>query len=1040
MANKLFCPICNKKGDNVSSWKCASCSTFSKIVILEGVESVPKYNNDIKYAEEVIIPKTVKKIESFTFSGCTSLKKISIPDGIEEIGDYAFSQCYNLVQVVLPSSLKKIGKCAFNTSHIWYETTATGRWKTKNGHYLSHTFDSKLKRVMLPSSVEEIGEGAFGYSSKDICYFVPNGSVAAKYAKASGATVVYAYVIQGVLLGVPAIDNTLYYVEKYNKKHIISKGIETIAEYAFYGCDEIEELVIPASVKKICTHACSGAEKVSVITFETNSNLQCIESKAFDSFCGTMVDLPSTIVELAPNAFPKNCIVSVGGEMPGYAQSLAELEKDKSELDDFRLHAGSFVSRIDVAQKRLDDHVRSYSCKFNDIPSLKSQIKEIEDERNDEMVIIDDECTYLNQQIKGIDSEIKSIVKAKEECFFFAFARKKELDEDLARKQAERRTFLGKLHNMNAKASDVERSHSQRIGVLTARLNSLCNEQKKWNATKDELTRELRNLQKSSKDVADNILEMETKLRNSTKKLEDTHRKWLSAKTKEEEKKEKLRREAEELERTNKLKSEKAEILAKLNVPQYDKIPTYWFTSRDNVIEEGLLNDSFIRMIVALNENNEANSRNAYIEKNKTKIERIKAINGLLGCPENEGLLNLMPVKAPEVAKRYIPERFERLTVRFSELEAWGDLKKSAGELFGGVYDSKSNLKRFFGKNDPLKLDAEKQQLLIFPHCMVAYPNGGPLFVLTYDKTVLDIECVEEEMVTDIIPEYGELIGERHKHLNQDGSVSRRYKDNPVIKTIRYTTITVKSASNSYAFPMKTYQDAVQIKQVYDDYRSFITTDLVGQIYDLFLQSKGIEIIENALDNLELEIQTRIEQEKKKAEEEMRRREEERAAAHAAAEEKRRAIIQRQRELNEERKREAERQAEMRKKVVQMFDDDFEPTYEEIESGTSKNISLPVEIAGNRTITNNVFKVSVKALKDFDGDLVTYFVTSSGEIISNKKKVPALHDAEQAQIGFILNSGIDYTTMHKCCMRLESDGVHMGDIEFDMNISFYSDF
>ena len=127
--------------------------------------------------------------------------------------------------------------------------------------------------------------------------------------------------------------------------------------------------------------------------------------------------------------------------MPGYAQSLAELEKDKSELDDFRLHAGSFVSRIDVAQKRLDDHVSSYSCKFNDIPSLKSQIKEIEYERNDEMVIIDDECTYLNQQIKGIDSEIKSIVKAKEECFFFAFARKKELDEDLARKQAERRTF-----------------------------------------------------------------------------------------------------------------------------------------------------------------------------------------------------------------------------------------------------------------------------------------------------------------------------------------------------------------------------------------------------------------------------------------------------------------------------------------------------------------------------------------------------------------------------------------------------------------------
>jgi hypothetical protein len=65
-------------------------------------------------------------------------------------------------------------------------------------------------------------------------------------------------------------------------------------------------------------------------------------------------------------------------------------------------------------------------------------------------------------------------------------------------------------------------------------------------------------------------------------------------------------------------------------------------------------------------------------------------------------------------------------------------------------------------------------------------------------------------------------------------------------------------------------------------------------------------------------------------------------------------------------------------------------------------------------------------------------VTNTGEIISNKKKIAVSSD--EIVVGFILNSGIDYTAMQECLMRFETSGDILGDIDFKMNISFYSDF
>lgn len=61
----------------------------------------------------VIIPGSIREIETHAFSGCDKLEQLTIGDGVETIEDYAFSDCPKLTLVSLPDSLKEIGIDSF---------------------------------------------------------------------------------------------------------------------------------------------------------------------------------------------------------------------------------------------------------------------------------------------------------------------------------------------------------------------------------------------------------------------------------------------------------------------------------------------------------------------------------------------------------------------------------------------------------------------------------------------------------------------------------------------------------------------------------------------------------------------------------------------------------------------------------------------------------------------------------------------------------------------------------------------------------------
>lgn len=94
------------------------CDFSGDLIIPEGTIEIPEYfmSEDINKSggrlNSIVLPKTLKSIGPWTFSGQSKLQKLSMSDGLVSIGEYAFYKC-GLTSLELPSSLQTIQKNAF---------------------------------------------------------------------------------------------------------------------------------------------------------------------------------------------------------------------------------------------------------------------------------------------------------------------------------------------------------------------------------------------------------------------------------------------------------------------------------------------------------------------------------------------------------------------------------------------------------------------------------------------------------------------------------------------------------------------------------------------------------------------------------------------------------------------------------------------------------------------------------------------------------------------------------------------------------------
>ena len=171
----------------------------------------------------VTTPEGVTRIGEHAFENCTGITEVTIRDGVTVIDDYAFFGCGNLAAVIVPASVALIGDCAFFGCAI--ETVryggTVGQWCAVDG-------------VGSLARAEHVSVGGI----EDL-----NGTAALE----------------------------------------IPDGTKTIAAGAFYYCESLTDVTVPASVTRIGGDAFRGYTALKALRFTgTTEQWRAIEG------CGTV--------------------------------------------------------------------------------------------------------------------------------------------------------------------------------------------------------------------------------------------------------------------------------------------------------------------------------------------------------------------------------------------------------------------------------------------------------------------------------------------------------------------------------------------------------------------------------------------------------------------------------------------------------------------------------------------------------------------------------------------------------------------------------
>lgn len=178
------------------------------------------------------IPASVKSIESAAFEGTSSMKEVTFatPAQIAKITEGAFQSASALEKIELPVSVKEIEKDAFN--------------KCKS-----------LKEIVIPKDVNKIDPTGFQQCESLEKFTVDKANT--KYSSVDGFLLSKD---KKTLVSFPPAKVGTYYT-------MLPPTIEEIGQQAFYDIQKLENITLPANVKKIDKWAFDLVKNLNTIAF-----------------------------------------------------------------------------------------------------------------------------------------------------------------------------------------------------------------------------------------------------------------------------------------------------------------------------------------------------------------------------------------------------------------------------------------------------------------------------------------------------------------------------------------------------------------------------------------------------------------------------------------------------------------------------------------------------------------------------------------------------------------------------------------------------
>lgn len=189
----------------------------------------------------VSIPNSIEKIGQNAFENNKVVERIVIPDSVEEIESGAFAGCLNLSQINLPASVTEIGSSAF-------------------------------------ANCQKLGEIAVDFRNEQFqCR-------------------------DGVLYNKKGTEILQVLAGKKQTTYKIPDSIENIEKYAFWGCENISQIIVGKGMTQIPEYAFSNCKGLQTITIP--ASVTEIDLKAFED-CVSLeeVYIPPSVVSIHDTAF-----------------------------------------------------------------------------------------------------------------------------------------------------------------------------------------------------------------------------------------------------------------------------------------------------------------------------------------------------------------------------------------------------------------------------------------------------------------------------------------------------------------------------------------------------------------------------------------------------------------------------------------------------------------------------------------------------------------------------------------------------------------
>jgi hypothetical protein len=329
------------------------CKALRQLVIPNHVTHIGKQAfENCSQLSSVNIPDSLTQILEKTFNGCASLANITIPVGVGEIGQDAFAGCSALAQTQYKGQLSDWCQIQFGNQYA-NPISASHNLYINNTALTSLTIPDSITEVKnyafvgcdallqidIPRHVLHLGESAFAHCTSLVDLSLTDalisvGSQAFEASSTLDTVTLYLSSLEQYCVsplnrmlmnaGVTAPRQLILNDTILNQLNL-PQTISSIADYAFYGCTDLQALHIPSNITAIGEAAfssCSSLDTIVIpesvrriepLTFHHCDSLRSVTIPQSVVFVGRMafagcssldsLHIPSSVTAIGENAF-----------------------------------------------------------------------------------------------------------------------------------------------------------------------------------------------------------------------------------------------------------------------------------------------------------------------------------------------------------------------------------------------------------------------------------------------------------------------------------------------------------------------------------------------------------------------------------------------------------------------------------------------------------------------------------------------------------------------------------------------------------------